>query len=114
MRNATNPVIQDDKETYRINAYPREGWEQSFTFSYAIDAPPQPALKPDQKLSVEVHADTDANFLVWDTFCALMPQNAAYMKVTMGDVADFYKPTEDDAPNWCHMLMNNNKHLWYL
>ena len=61
-----------------------------------------------------MHADTDANVLVWETLCTLVPQNAAYMKVTMGDVADFYKPTEDDAADWCGMLKNNNKHRWYL
>ena len=57
--------------------------------------------------------------MFWTEKCKLVPQEAVYMKVTMGSVVDYFKPlpgvgagSSTSSSKWCEMLVSNNKHMW--
>jgi len=46
----------------------------------------------------------------WQSECKSVPNRAKYLKLTMGEVTDYFKPKEDKS--MCDMLTSGENHMW--
>lgn len=46
----------------------------------------------------------------YDQDCHTIPNDSAYLKLVMGNVVDYFKPTSGNS--YCDMLQSSTKHLW--
>lgn len=53
-----------------------------------------------------------ANTEYWKIACQAVPTKATYIKMTTGDVVDYFKPKE--GKSICDMLTSSDQHLWSL
>eukprot|EP00729_Bicosta_minor_P004476 gene4476-biopygen24912 len=74
---------------------------------------PCAALPPNTGITLvaDVAGSTQANDAFWGEKCSLIPSNALFLVLKMGDVVDFFKPA-DAGTTYCEMLLAHNKHQW--
>jgi len=90
-----------------IRIYPKQyNNHRSLRFAVLLCEAPTTDLK---KL-VEANGEETLNENYWENICKNIPSEAEYLKLVMGNVADFYKPSGSNT--MCQMLKSNNKHLW--
>lgn len=59
-------------------------------------------------VSVPETAETDSKY--WEWKCLHIPLTAEYVKVTVADITDYFKPIE--GATFCEMLTSYEKHMW--
>jgi hypothetical protein len=89
-----------------------EGWNQPFTLGYGVlfHVAQPPPLDTTITVFATVAATTKANNDYWNEKCKEIPDDATYLMLDIGEVRDFFKPT--DGATMCHMLVSNTKHQW--
>lgn len=88
------------------------------------DTPPGPGGPPSQVLrrvpvltsgcskvmETEMRHDGPYDEAYWRKKCLEIPKEAQYVRVTMGDFTDYFKPVQ--PASMCEMLMHRNMHSW--
>eukprot|EP01065_Artemidia_motanka_P032114 TRINITY_DN39166_c0_g1_i1.p1 TRINITY_DN39166_c0_g1~~TRINITY_DN39166_c0_g1_i1.p1 ORF type:complete len:3092 (+),score=891.72 TRINITY_DN39166_c0_g1_i1:58-9333(+) len=71
---------------------------------------PSVGVSGEEVLFADVDGETHAGADFWWKKCQAIPRDAAYLKLVMGDVTDYFKPVS--GASFCTMLLSNRKHLW--
>ena len=57
-----------------------------------------------------MNSDDIPNEALWTEKCSLIPEDATYLQLKMGEVVDYFKPIE--GKTICEMLNSKIYHLW--